>query len=90
MMNKITNNTPIKTNIIQECPESPSKDSPGKESTRSFDKGFKLSFENLLKVDEKIQNIVDCIAADKVEGLNQLASDWWSLTELKSYSILKF
>jgi hypothetical protein len=49
-----------------------------------------LNLENLIKIDEKLQSLIDILKANKTSSISQLCSDWWELTDEDDYSIAKF
>lgn len=49
-----------------------------------------LNLENLINVEEKIQQLLDCIKSSKLDNISQYCSDWWELTDEEEYSIIKF
>ena len=55
-----------------------------------IDTKIKLNFENLIKVDEKLQQLIDILKQNKTTNISQLCSDWWELTDEEDYTIAKF
>ena len=55
-----------------------------------LDSGVQLNLENLTKIDEKFQQLIDQLKVQKVNNISQLCSDWWELTDEDDYSIAKF
>lgn len=51
---------------------------------------MQLNLENLTKIDEKFQQLIDQLKVQKVSNISQLCSDWWELTDEDDYSIAKF
>jgi uncharacterized membrane-anchored protein len=49
-----------------------------------------LNLENLTKIDEKLQNLIENLKVNKVSNISQLCSEWWELTDEDDYSISKF
>ena len=55
-----------------------------------LDTKIKMNFENLVKVDEKLQQLIDILKQNKTTNISQLCSDWWELTDEEDYTIAKF
>lgn len=55
-----------------------------------LDSSVQLNLENLTKIDEKLQSLIDCLKVQKVNNISQLCSDWWELTDEDDYSVAKF
>ena len=55
-----------------------------------LDTKIKMNFENLVKVDEKLQQLIDILKQNKTTNISQLCSDWWELTDEEDYTISKF
>ena len=55
-----------------------------------LDSSVQLNLENLTKIDEKLQSLIDCLKVSKVSHVSQLCSDWWELTDEDDYSVAKF
>jgi len=49
-----------------------------------------LNLENLTKIDEKLQLLIDTLKVNKTSNISQLCSEWWELTDEDDYSIAKF
>ena len=60
------------------------------DSGAKLDSGVQLNLENLTKIDEKFQQLIDQLKVQKVNNISQLCSDWWELTDEDDYSIAKF
>ena len=60
------------------------------ETGAKLDSGVQLNLENLTKIDEKFQQLIDQLKVQKVNNISQLCSDWWELTDEDDYSIAKF
>lgn len=59
-------------------------------SSDKLDNSVQLNLENLPKIDEKLQMLIDCLKVSKVNNISQLCSDWWELTDEDDYSVSKF
>ena len=46
--------------------------------------------ENLTKIDEKLQQLIDNLKVNKVNNISQLCSEWWEFTDEDDYSVSKF
>jgi hypothetical protein len=66
------------------------KDSGMAELDVKLDTKIKMNFENLVKVDEKLQQLIDILKQNKTANISQLCSDWWELTDEEDYTIAKF
>ena len=55
-----------------------------------LDSSIQLNLDNLLKIDEKFQQLIDQLKVQKVNNISQLCSDWWELTDEDEYVIAKF
>mmetsp|Transcript_7515 Transcript_7515/g.12694 ORF Transcript_7515/g.12694 Transcript_7515/m.12694 type:complete len:185 (+) Transcript_7515:118-672(+) len=55
-----------------------------------LDGNVQLNLENLVKIDEKFSQLVDCVKNQRVNNISQLCSDWWELTDEDDYSVAKF
>jgi len=62
----------------------------GDDSGPKLDAGVQLNMENLVKIDEKLQQLIDCLKINKVGNVSQLCSEWWELTDEDDYSVAKF
>lgn len=60
------------------------------DSSAKLDSSVQLNLENLTKIDEKFQQLVECLKTQKTNNISQLCSDWWELTDEDDYSISKF
>ena len=49
-----------------------------------------MNLENLTKIDEKFQQLIDQLKQNVTKNISQLCSDWWELTDEDDYSIVKF
>jgi len=49
-----------------------------------------LNLENLIKIDDKLQQLIDILKVNKTNSISQLCSDWWELTDEDDYSMSKF
>ena len=49
-----------------------------------------LNLENLTKIDEKFQQLIDNLKVNKVNNISQLCSEWWEFTDEDDYSVCKF
>ena len=54
-----------------------------------LDAGVQLNMENLVKIDEKLQQLIDCLKI-KVGSISQLCSEWWEYTDEDDYTVAKF
>lgn len=59
-------------------------------SPDKLDTSVQLNLENLQKIDEKLQLLIDNLKVSKVNNISQLCSDWWELTDEDDYSVSKF
>lgn len=59
-------------------------------SSDKLDSSVQLNLENLPKIDDKLQMLIDCLKVSKVNNISQLCSDWWELTDEDDYSVAKF
>lgn len=55
-----------------------------------LDSNVQLNLENLTKIDDKLQNLIDNLKVNKVNNISQLCSEWWELTDEDDYSVSKF
>jgi hypothetical protein len=55
-----------------------------------LDSSVQLNLENLTKIDEKLQLLIDTLKVNKTSNISQLCSEWWELTDEDDYSIAKF
>lgn len=60
------------------------------DSSVKLESTVQLNLENLTKIDEKLQSLIDCLKVQKVSNVSQLCSDWWELTDEDDYSVAKF
>lgn len=49
-----------------------------------------MNLENLVKIDDKLQQLIDILKANKTNQISQLCSDWWELTDEDDYCVAKF
>jgi|TARA_B110001450_G_C17625947_1_gene483173 hypothetical protein len=55
-----------------------------------LDSSVQLNLDNLTKIDDKLQSLIDCLKVQKVNNVSQLCSDWWELTDEDDYAVAKF
>ena len=55
-----------------------------------LDSSVQLNLENLTKIDDKLQQLIDSLKVNKVSSISQLCSEWWELTDEDDYSVAKF
>ena len=55
-----------------------------------LDSSVQLNLDNLTKIDDKLQSLIDCLKVKKVNNVSQLCSDWWELTDEDDYAVAKF
>lgn len=60
------------------------------DGSAKLDSNVQLNLENLTKIDEKFQQLIDQLKNQIVKNISQLCSDWWELTDEDDYSIAKF
>jgi hypothetical protein len=60
------------------------------EPAHKLDSGVQLNLENLTKIDDKFQSLIDQLKQSITKNISQLCSDWWELTDEDDYSIAKF
>jgi len=60
------------------------------DSSNKLESGVQLNLENLTKIDDKFQLLIDTLKVNKTSNISQLCSDWWELTDEDDYSVSKF
>ena len=60
------------------------------DSSNKLESGVQLNLENLTKIDDKFQLLIDTLKQNKTSNISQLCSDWWELTDEDDYSVSKF
>lgn len=61
-----------------------------RETVQKLDSSVQLNLENLTKIDEKLQSLIDNLKVNKINNISQLCSEWWELTDEDDYSVAKF
>ena len=59
-------------------------------SKEQIDESYEPDLDNLLKVDGKIQELIDSIMTGKTECVSELCSQWWGLTSESTYCVVAF
>ena len=60
------------------------------DSSNKLDSSVQLNLENLIKIDEKLTQLIEVLKVNKTSSISQLCSDWWELTDEDDYSVSKF
>ena len=60
------------------------------DGSAKLDSNVQLNLENLTKIDEKFQQLIEQLKNQIVKNISQLCSDWWELMDEDDYSIAKF
>ena len=49
-----------------------------------------MNLENLTKIEDKLNQLIEVLKVNKTSSISQLCSDWWELTDEDDYSVSKF
>ena len=79
-------------NYNSKIPQGPSQGEENKEGDAPvpLDSNVNLKLENLIKIDDKFCQLIDCVKQQRANNISQLCSDWWELTDEEEYCVSQF
>ena len=73
--------------LVSQAPTDEASQFREQETPQILDSNVKLNLENLVKIDDKFSQLIDCVKAQKSNSISQLCSDWWELTDEEEYCL---